>query len=114
MWLPISSQNHTYTNFIDSLFIATSATCVTGLVTVDTGTHWSYFGKTVILAMIQVGGLGFYVWQEIYNLRSFRDIKKMSLHSKVCIIMTIILSLCGSILFFLFEFDNPATMKYMI
>lgn len=57
--LPISSRNGTYTNFIDSLFVSTSATCVTGLVTVDTGTHWSYFGKIVIMLLIQIGGLGF-------------------------------------------------------
>lgn len=57
--LPISSQNGTYTNFIDCIFISTSATCVTGLVTLDTGTHWSYFGQIVILMLIQVGGLGF-------------------------------------------------------
>jgi trk system potassium uptake protein TrkH len=40
------------------LFTATSATCVTGLVTVDTATHWSLFGKIVILCLIQIGGLG--------------------------------------------------------
>ncbi|WP_240312609.1 TrkH family potassium uptake protein [Janibacter anophelis] len=40
------------------MFTATSATCVTGLVTVDTGTHWSTFGELVILGLIQVGGLG--------------------------------------------------------
>lgn len=230
--LPISSQNHKYTNFIDSLFVATSATCVTGLTTVDTGTHWNYFGKTVILILIQVGGLGFmafstlialilgrkitlrerlliheslnsfniqglvkmskyillftflveavgavilcsqfvpqfgfyrglfysifhsvsafcnagidlvgegrslmpyydnftiiftisiliiigglgfYVWQEIYNL-SFKYTKRLSFHSKICITMTIILLISGTILLLLFEFDNPATIKNM-
>lgn len=57
--LPISSQSGHYTNFIDCIFISTSATCVTGLVTLDTGTHWSHFGQFVILCLIQVGGLGF-------------------------------------------------------
>ncbi|APM39726.1 TrkH family potassium uptake protein [Clostridium kluyveri] len=232
LWLPLSSENHTYTNFIDSLFVATSATCVTGLITVDTGTHWNYFGKTVILALIQIGGLGFmafstlialilgrkitlkerlliheslnsfniqglvkmskyillftflveavgavilssqfvpqfgvyrglfysifhsvsafcnagidligegrslmpyynnftiiftisvliiigglgfYVWQEIYNL-SFKYTKRLSLNSKVCITMAVVLLASGTILFFLFEFNNPATMKHM-
>ncbi len=42
-----------------SLFTATSATCVTGLIRVDTGTHWTMFGQVVILLLIQVGGLGF-------------------------------------------------------
>ncbi|MBO1753424.1 TrkH family potassium uptake protein [Actinotalea sp. BY-33] len=44
--------------FVDALFTATSAVCVTGLVTVDTGTYWSGFGQTVILVGIKVGGLG--------------------------------------------------------
>ena len=45
-------------SFIDALFTATSATCVTGLVVVDTGTAFTRFGQWVILAMIQLGGLG--------------------------------------------------------
>ncbi|MBM7868581.1 trk system potassium uptake protein TrkH [Clostridium pascui] len=57
--LPISSADGKGTAFIDSLFTSTSAVCVTGLVTLDTGTHWSYFGKTVILLLIEIGGLGF-------------------------------------------------------
>lgn len=44
--------------FLDALFTATSATCVTGLITNDTATYWSIFGQTVILCLIQVGGLG--------------------------------------------------------
>ena len=54
--LPISS-NHT--DFLDALFTATSATCVTGLVVYDTATHWTLFGQIVILILIQIGGLGF-------------------------------------------------------
>lgn len=57
--LPISSVDSKGTPFIDSFFISTSAVCVTGLVTLDTGTHWNYFGKTVILVLIELGGLGF-------------------------------------------------------
>ncbi|WP_411680381.1 TrkH family potassium uptake protein [Clostridium thailandense] len=57
--LPISSKRSAYTNLIDCIFISTSATCVTGLVTLDTGTYWSYFGQIVILMLIQIGGLGF-------------------------------------------------------
>ncbi len=45
-------------SFIDALFTSTSATCVTGLITVDTGTHFSRFGQTIILVLFQVGGLG--------------------------------------------------------
>jgi trk system potassium uptake protein TrkH len=57
--LPISSSNGEATKFIDALFTATSATCVTGLITVDTGTHWNLFGQTVIIILIEIGGLGF-------------------------------------------------------
>lgn len=55
--LPISSRTGQFTGFWDCLFTATSATCVTGLVVVDTYAHWSLFGQIVILALIQLGGL---------------------------------------------------------
>lgn len=228
--LPISSATGQNTPFIDSVFTATSAVCVTGLVTVDTGTHWSYFGKTIIIILIQIGGLGFmsfatlislllgkritlkerlimqeslnstslqglvklvryilvftfsiemigaiilstqfipefgvakgiyysifhaisafcnagfdlmgnfsslvnysdnavviltisnliiigglgfYVWDEIYN---YKKRKKLSLHSKLVISMSLVLILIGAILFFLFEFSNPETLEPM-
>ncbi len=228
--LPISSNDGTVTPFIDSVFTSTSAVCVTGLITVDTGTHWNYFGKTVIICLIQIGGLGFmafatmlslligkkitlqqrlimqesmnstslqgivklakyiliftfsieglgalllstqfipefglikgiyysifhaisafcnagfdlmgnfnslvnyggnvviictigalivigglgfFVWDEIYN---YRNRKKLSLHSKVVIAMTSTLLIGGTILFFIFEYNNPETMKNM-
>ena len=57
--LPAAAAAGETTSWIDALFTATSATCVTGLVTLDTGTHWTVFGQIVILALIQVGGLGF-------------------------------------------------------
>ena len=47
------------TSYLDALFTATSATCVTGLAVYDTGVHWSGFGQAVILLLIQTGGLGF-------------------------------------------------------
>ena len=228
--LPIATQSGEQTPLIDCFFISTSATCVTGLVTVDTGTHWNYFGKTVIMLLIEIGGLGFmsfgtlvalilgkkitlkeriimqeaynsfstqgivkmvkyiliftfsvqmggalilstqfipefgigkgiyysifhsisafcnagfdlignyssvtgyydnsviiltislliiigglgfYVWQEIYNFKGFRE---LSLHSKICLSTTAILIVIGTILMFLFEFNNPGTMKNM-
>lgn len=228
--LPIASQGGRRTPFIDCLFISTSATCVTGLVTVDTGTNWTYFGKTVIMCLIQIGGLGFmsfatlfalligkritlrerlvmqeslnsftlqglvkmakyvliftfsmegagallmstqfvpelgivkgiyyslfhsvsafcnagfdiigdfksltpyydnsviiltvaalivsgglgfYVWQEIYN---YKGLKKLSLHSKLAITTTLILIFGGAVLMFLFEYNNPGTLKNM-
>ncbi len=56
--LPVASRTGGRTPFLDALFTATSATCVTGLIVVDTCVHWSVFGQLVILAMIQIGGLG--------------------------------------------------------
>lgn len=57
--LPIASENGRSIGILDAFFTATSATCVTGLVVVNTMEHWSVFGKTVILCLIQIGGLGF-------------------------------------------------------
>lgn len=57
--LPISTTSKGSSDFLNSIFTATSATCVTGLVTVDTGTYWSTFGQVIILLLIQIGGLGF-------------------------------------------------------
>lgn len=57
--LPISSVDGEYTSLIDSLFTATSAVCVTGLITIDTGTHWNTFGQIIIITLIEIGGLGF-------------------------------------------------------
>jgi trk system potassium uptake protein len=57
--LPIAHTNRLPFPFIDAYFTAVSATCVTGLVVVDTGTHFSLFGQIVIIALIQIGGLGF-------------------------------------------------------
>ena len=228
--LPIASQSGKVTPFIDCIFTSTSAVCVTGLVTVDTGTHWTYFGKTVIMllietgglgfmsvatlvffflgkritlkerlimqeamnvnslqglvkmvkyvliftfsvegigavlfatqfipqfgiakgiyysifhavsafcnagfdlmgnfksvtayannsviiltiaALITIGGLGFYVWVEIYNCK---DIKKLSLHSRIVIYTTLVLIVGGAILMYIFEMKNPYTMQGM-
>lgn len=59
LMLPVSSRSGEAAGFLEALFTATSATCVTGLVVVDTFTHWSLFGQIVIICMIQIGGLGF-------------------------------------------------------
>ncbi len=56
--LPVSSATGTPISYVDALFTATSATCVTGLVTLPTVTTWSIFGQVVILVLIQIGGLG--------------------------------------------------------
>lgn len=58
LMLPISSRSRVVTPFSESLFTATSAACVTGLVVHDTASYWSVFGQAVILLLIQVGGMG--------------------------------------------------------
>lgn len=60
--LPVATRSGQSIGFFDSLFTATSAVCVTGLVAVDTGTTFSPFGQIVLLALIQIGGLGFMVF----------------------------------------------------
>lgn len=57
--LPIATRSGEGMRFLDALFTATSATCVTGLVIADTYTNWTLFGQLVILTLIQIGGLGF-------------------------------------------------------
>lgn len=56
--LPAATQSGERAPLIDALFTATSAVCVTGLITVDTPTYWTYFGQVVIIGLIQAGGLG--------------------------------------------------------
>lgn len=58
LMLPVSAKNGEITPFLDALFTATSATCVTGLVVHDTATYWSAFGQTIIILLIQIGGMG--------------------------------------------------------
>lgn len=62
LMLPISHDAGRWTPWLDALFTAASAASVTGLAVVDTGTHWSFFGQVVILALVQVGGLGFTIF----------------------------------------------------
>ena len=58
LMLPFSSRSFSWTDPLSALFTATSAVCVTGLVVLDTATHWSVFGQLVLLVLIQIGGLG--------------------------------------------------------
>ena len=78
--LPFSSKNGASVSFLNAVFTATSATCVTGLVVVDTGTHFTLFGQIVVLLLIQVGGLGIMTMSMI--LFSFTG-KKISLHDRM-------------------------------
>ena len=57
--LPFASRDGQSIGFLNALFTATSATCVTGLVVADTWSQWTLFGQIVIICLIQIGGLGF-------------------------------------------------------
>ena len=59
LWLPMSAASPYATTFVDALFTAASAVCVTGLIVVDTPHHFSFVGQLVILVLIQIGGLGY-------------------------------------------------------
>ena len=59
LMLPAASHAPGGASFLDALFTATSASCVTGLVAQDTGTYWTTFGQVIIILLIQTGGLGF-------------------------------------------------------
>lgn len=58
LMLPITHTNDQWLPFVDALFTATSATCVTGLVVVDTGTYFNLLGQIIIIMLIQIGGVG--------------------------------------------------------
>ena len=58
LWLPLSSRAGQEISFVDALFVATTSLCVTGLTPVVMAEQWSLFGETVILFLMQFGGLG--------------------------------------------------------
>lgn len=64
--LPVATESREGLPFLDALFTATSAICVTGLVVVDTGDTFSIFGELVILMLIQIGGLGFMTFSTLF------------------------------------------------
>ncbi len=72
--LPFSSADGTFTNPLDAAFTAVSASCVTGLITLDTATAWSTFGHVVIITLIQIGGLGFMTIAMLLSLIIRRNI----------------------------------------
>ncbi|WP_315117471.1 TrkH family potassium uptake protein [uncultured Clostridium sp.] len=132
--LPIATQSGESTPLIDCFFVSTSATCVTGLITVDTGTHWNYFGKTVIMLLIEIGGLGFMsfatlialilgkkitlkdrlIMQEALNSFSLQGLVKMA---KYILLFTFSVQIGGALLFatqFIPEFGLAKGIYYSI
>lgn len=77
LMLPAASQSGTATPFNETLFTATSAVCVTGLVVQDTASYWSVFGQAIILLLIQIGGLGVVTVAVSFALLSGRKISLM-------------------------------------
>ena len=80
LMLPISTAGGAPPSFVDALFTATSAVCVTGLTVLDTPTFWSPFGQVVILLLIQLGGLGIMIFAALIGLLLAR---RMSVRSRL-------------------------------
>ena len=80
LMLPVSSRTGAFTPFLDCLFTATSSTCVTGLVVHDTYAYWSAFGQCVILALIQIGGLGLVTLTTFFNIAIGRKLGLRGMH----------------------------------
>ncbi len=114
--LPIAAADGKCTNFLDAIFTSTTSICVTGLTTVVTASHWSLFGKVVILILIQFGGLGVVTFttsillilrkritlkdrlliQDAYNLDTLQGLVKLTKH---IIKGTILIEGIGAILY---------------
>lgn len=77
LMLPLASAKGCVTPFPKTLFTATSAVCVTGLVVEDTGSYWSVFGQAILLVLIQVGGLGVVTVAVFFVMLSKRKISLM-------------------------------------
>lgn len=123
--LPIATEDGKGLTVLNALFTATSATCVTGLVVVDTGDTFSTFGELVIISLIQIGGLGFMTFgtflflllgkkislkerlllKESFNNTSLSGIVRLV--KRVLIFTAIIEIIGGSILAIRFSFDMP-------
>ena len=84
--LPAASRSGESAGFFTALFTATSSSCVTGLILVDTWTQWSLFGQVVILVMIQLGGLGFMTILTLFSLATRR---RIGLSERLIIVSTL-------------------------
>ncbi len=111
LWLPISWAAAPV-SFIDALFTSTSAVCVTGLASVDISTHFNRFGHTVIMALIQLGGLGIvtysslfmFLWRKRVSLTDRLSVGRALLHDpsfdlgrflSIIVVVTMILEALG-------------------
>jgi trk system potassium uptake protein TrkH len=78
--LPFATESGSRADLVDALFTATSAVCLTGLVTVDVGSYWSGYGETVILLLIQAGGLGIMTLATLFTIVVFRRLGLRARH----------------------------------
>jgi len=74
LMLPRATLPGNHLSFLDALFTSTSATCVTGLIVVDTGSYFSRFGQVIIMMLIQIGGLGLMTFSSFFALILRRQI----------------------------------------
>ncbi|MCX7959455.1 MAG: hypothetical protein N3B13_10450, partial [Deltaproteobacteria bacterium] len=118
--LPVSTVDIEKVSFIDSLFISASATCVTGLSTVDIGTYYTRFGQLIVLLLIQTGGIGiitlalslpiimgsqttFTQTMTIKDLTGVRTIREVLSVAKAVIISTFAIEAVGALILFFAE-----------
>jgi trk system potassium uptake protein TrkH len=80
LMLPVARAGPGGASFLEAIFTATSAVCVTGLVVVDTAGYWTPFGQVVILLLIQVGGFGIMTFASVIGLAVMR---RLSLRSRI-------------------------------
>ncbi len=93
------------------VFHAVSAFCNAGFDIIGSNSMADFVGdpfvNLVLIALIVVGGLGFFVWDDLYRHRHFRE---LSVHTRLVLLMTAFLIVGGAVLFALLEWENPATL----
>jgi trk system potassium uptake protein TrkH len=124
LMLPAATRGGLDTTLGEAFFTATSATCVTGLIVVDTPNHFSFFGQAVILALIQLGGLGIMTFsvcfalllnrrlslrnqramQEILDQDTLKSAKRLV---GFIVLMTFLLEVIGALILFVNWHDSP-------
>jgi trk system potassium uptake protein len=134
LMIPFATKDRHHLSFIDALFEATSAVCVTGLVVVDTETTFTLFGQTVLMVLIQVGGLGFMTFGIIIALFLGKNIglkgrlmiqeslNQLSIEGMVRLVkfvvgFTFLIEAIGAVILsirFLNDFDIPKAIYYGI
>lgn len=109
--LPISSASGEWTPLIDAFFTSTSAVSVTGVTIYNTLTYWNYFGKTVLMLLIEIGGLGFMtIWVLLYS----SIIGKPNLKQRMTVSQSLSLGPSGSILQFVWRILRMALIIQLI